>query len=60
MTPSQFNRELNFQVSFNLAVLLFHNGLITDDELEEIRLHYAQEYEPIIGHLLTCYKERLE
>lgn len=60
MTPSQFNRELSFQVSFNLAVLLFHDGLITDDELEEIRLHYAQEYEPIIGNLLTCYKERLE
>ena len=51
MTKEQFQGEVNYRISMNIAARFLKKGLITEREYAKIDTIMLKKYEPILGSL---------
>lgn len=53
MSSSEFNSEMNYQITMSYVRKLRKNGTVTDEEYREIDTIMLKKYRPILGTLLS-------
>lgn len=53
MSSSEFNSEMNYQITMSYVRQLRKNGAVTDEEYREIDTIMLKKYRPILGTLLS-------
>lgn len=53
MNKSEFNSEMNYQITMSYVRQLRKNGTVTEDEYREIDTIMLKKYRPVLGILLS-------
>lgn len=53
MSSSEFNSEMNYQITMSYVRQLRKNGTITEEEYREIDKIMLKKYRPVLGTLLS-------
>lgn len=53
MSSSEFNSEMNYQITMSYVRQLRKNGTVTDEEYREIDTIMLKKYRPVLGTLLS-------
>lgn len=53
MNKSEFNSEMNYQITMSYVRQLRKNGTVTEDEYREIDTIMLKKYRPVLGTLLS-------
>lgn len=53
MNKSEFDSEMNYQITMSCIRQLKKNGVVTEDEYRDIDTVMLKKYRPILGTLLS-------
>ena len=53
MNSSEFDSEINYQITMSYVRQLRKNGAVTEDEYREIDTIMLKKYRPVLGTLLS-------
>ncbi|MDR1364737.1 MAG: hypothetical protein LBJ32_03810 [Oscillospiraceae bacterium] len=54
MTQEQFKRELDYQISMNIANRIKKEGIINGKDYKVINEFFIKKYKPPIGQIIIC------